>query len=456
MNNITTYLKNMQELYVNNSSSNMNKLIKKDKNGFIKYRIFQNNKLAWKKLNPSMENPHQIFLNDYINSMRKMQKGSGLFDTETVICPGSPYECQISPICIEDDSKNDVVTEKTACKKWAIKENDQIKIDNIKCLLGPNGDKKDFYRNFYAKKGEKCESWEIKIPKKPKQNSQSISVSSNSVDCEAEFEKNQTSTGMGIGGKIIKKFIKGGKIQNDQNRPLVVKTEDQKCRNSGVPECLENDGGLFSGKKACTKWTPGIECLETNNFGKDKERDRNKNLLGEKGMKCMKWNILPQSTTQTSSTPNVSALNVANKCLNNMIGNNSACGRSIPICLENDGGLFSGKKACTKWPESVKCLKTNNKGKETAVDRNKNLIGEKGMECIEWVLDGDMAVNAIQNKTDVEAKIKKLLEKYPKGFKAVSGLPGKCTDPNTDLFIDTNILHNGKKVDVCVKLEKIT
>jgi len=57
-------------------------------------------------------------------------------------------------------------------------------------------------------------------------------------------------------------------------------------------------------------------------------------------------------------------------------------------CLEDDkvsiGSLF-GKTACTKWPDGIQCLKTDNKGNETELDKNKNLYGKKNVtKCVEW------------------------------------------------------------------------
>jgi hypothetical protein len=56
------------------------------------------------------------------------------------------------------------------------------------------------------------------------------------------------------------------------------------------------------------------------------------------------------------------------------------------LCEENDGKIF-GKKACIKWPPGIKCLKTDNNGKELLLDKNGNLLGEKGMGCVEWVIN---------------------------------------------------------------------
>ena len=86
-------------------------------------------------------------------------------------------------------------------------------------------------------------------------------------------------------------------------------------------------------------------------------------------------------------------------------------------CLDDDKtsfGFLFGKSACTKWPDGIQCLKTDNKGSETALDKNKNLYGTKKVtKCVEW-----NTVDSIEDeKPSLYKKVKNaVLFKPPESF----------------------------------------
>lgn len=231
-----------------------------------------------------------------------------------------------------------------------------------------------------------------------------------------------------------------------------VKSNAPKCKLTPDPTCLEDDkisvGSLF-GDTACTKWPSGIECLKTNNKGKETSLDKNKNLYGKKGTKCMEWNTIDNIKEKPSlykfvknavlSKPPKSFCTAKKKFCTST---KELLGKE-PECLEDDNSAIGfGRTACIKWPDNINCLKTNNIDKK---DTFGHFVGKKGMKCLEWTSPDTNFVN----EDEVVTKINQLKFKYT-NLKTISVFEGACT--TDDLFINAIINIDKKDYKVCIKL----
>jgi len=232
--------------------------------------------------------------------------------------------------------------------------------------------------------------------------------------------------------------MKGGK-DADCN----IFSTNTKCINKN-PVCLDDDRFSF-GKTACTKWTPGINCLKTDNKGNETKRDKKNNLLGKKGTKCIEWDVVDIPIDKPSLSSNIKNAVFSSKTKPIFVctSSRSLCGKE-PECLADDSPSI-GRTACLKWPKDIQCYKTDNKGNEEKKDTFGHFLGKKGMKCVEWIspdtnfVNGDEVLNRINN----------LKEKYT-NLKVISAFEGICTD--NELFINTVVSVNNNQYKVCIKL----